>query len=413
MDVERTADPTPLSRNRDYHILWGSQLGSELSAEIAFVAFPLLVLALSGSVLEMGLVSAVLAAAQGAATVPAGALVDRWNRKKIMLICQAARAVAMIGLGVALLLDVASLPHILVAAAVEGILSAAFEPAEHAALPQVVPEAQLSQAVARNTARPYLATLVGPALAGALFAVHRMVPFAFIAGLLTASLVLLAFLRLPHRVEREPGPGLRGSILDGFRWVFGQPAIRTTLLWLMCCQLAFSALVLIVLAATGETGGGAGETGLTMAALGAGGVLGAGVAARLHAALPAPVILLGFSWTAAAITGLLVLVPTGLLLGVVLGVIAFLVPTVVTTVLTHQLTVTPDRLRGRLSGIVGLCSSTSGAVGPMVAGILMFLTGRVNGSILICAGCLAVVALAATLSPTLRRFPAVRDPTAG
>ncbi|SOB79715.1 MFS transporter [Streptomyces sp. 1331.2] len=402
----------PLSRNRNYHVLWGSQLVSELVSQLCLIAFPLTVLAATGSAARMGAVSAVIAAAHMAANVPAGVLVDRFDRKRVMLVCQCARAVAMASLAIALYAGHFSLAHLLAVAVAEGLLGAAFDPAEHAALPQVVPEEQLSQAVARNTARRYIATLLGPAGAGFLFAVDRMAPFAVAVGLLVASCVVLCFLRLPRPVpagesESAEEPEKAGLLADGFRWVLGHPVIRPTLVWLMGCELVISALIIIVLARSGEGDLAPGQLGVMMTGFGIGGLLGAAVAGRLHAALPAPAVILGFPWTAAALTLLLALVPAGVPTGVVLGGIAFLIPTAFTTVMTYQLTVAPDELRGRLSGVVGLFAGGAGAVGPLAGGLLMS-GGSSRRSLLICCACLAVVAVGTTLSPKLRRFPTLK-----
>ncbi len=415
----------PLSRNRNYHVLWGSQLVSELVSQLCLIAFPLTVLAATGSAARMGAVSAAIAAAHMAANVPAGVLVDRFDRKRVMLVCQCARAAVMASLAIALFSGHFSMAHVLVVAVAEGLLGAAFDPAEHAALPQVVPESQLSQAVARNTARRYIATLLGPAGAGFLFAVDRMAPFGVAVVLLVASCVVLCFLRLPRpepeavresvpesaeesgSSESEREPEKAGLLADGFRWVLGHPVIRPTLVWLMGCELVISALIIIVLAMSGEGDMAPGELGVMMTGFGIGGLLGAAVAGRLHAALPAPAVILGFPWTAAALTLLLALVPTGVPTGVVLGGIAFLIPTAFTTVMTYQLTVAPDELRGRLSGVVGLFAGGAGAVGPLVGGLLMS-GGNSRGSLLICCAALAVVAVGTTLSPNLRRFPTLK-----
>lgn len=393
----------PLSRNRNYHMLWGSQLISELVGQLCLVAFPLMVMTATGSALQMGAVTAVVAAAGMLANVPAGVLVDRFDRKRVMLVCQCVRAVAMAGLVAALLTDRFSLTYVLLVAVVEGMLGAAFDPAEHAALPQVVHESQLSTAIARNTTRRYIATLLGPAGAGFLFAAGPTVPLAVAAVLLVVSCVVLSFLRLPRS---RPGarPNRKGALVEGFRWVLRHRVIRATLAWLMCCEVFISALTTIVLALSGEDSMAPGALGMMMTGFGIGGLLGASVAARLYAALRAPVIILGFSWCAAVLTLVMALVPTGVLTGVVLGGIGFLIPTAFTTIMTYQLAVAPDGLRGRLSGVVGLFAGAAGAVGPLVGGLLM-TDGDSRSSLLVWALCLAAVALGTTLSPTLRRFP--------
>jgi len=400
----------PLSRNRNYNILWSSQLFSELATEITQIAFPLLILSLSGSPLQIGLVSSLLMAAHMASIVPAGVIADRWNRKKVMLVCQGVRATVMTGLAVAVVLDAYSFQLVLVVAVIEGFFGSVFDPAEHAALPQVVPAAQLEQAVARNTARPFIATLVGPAAAGALFTVHQVTPFAADAIMLSGSFIALIFLRLPHR-RPLPDPSeertVRGDVAAGFRWVLGHRLIRITLIWMVFCNLILTALVVIVLAVSGEEEVGAGEIGLTMACLGAGGLLGGICASRLNSALSPRVILIGFSWTAPVLVAAMALVPTGIMLGVLLGAAMFLVPVANTTVMTYQLVTTPDELRGRLSSIAGFCSGGAGALGPLIGGLLA--SGNGATGILVCAGGLAVVAVVMTLSPSIRNFPRSKE----
>jgi MFS family permease len=395
---------TPLSRNRNFTMLWIGELFSELGGEIAFISFPLLVLFTSKSPVETGLILSVTAVARMAATLPAGLAADRSNRRRLMLLCQLARVVAMGSLAIALYLGTFSFAHMLVVAAVEGFFSSAFEPVEHAALAQLVHPTQLSQALARNAARPYAATLIGPAFAGVLFAVLRTLPFAVATGLLVISLGCLSTLRIPSATP--PPPDAEHQLLrqagEGLRWVLGNRLIRTTLLWLAFSQLVFSALIVVILAASGEGNLPAGQIGLMMTCVGAGGLLGAACAGRLHAALPPAVIVLGFSWIAPVLALVMTLVPVGLPIGVVLAGLAFFVPVVMTTVMTHQLEATPDQLRGRLSGAVGLCTGGAGALGPVVAGFAM--GGGARTSLLVCAGVLAVVAVGTTLSPTLRRF---------
>ncbi|WP_410575116.1 MFS transporter [Amycolatopsis sp. cmx-4-61] len=407
------AGPVRLSRNRNYNILWSSLLLSELNTALVAVAFPLLVLATTGSALQLSLVATVLAVAAMVATVPAGVAADRWNRKLVMLVCQSVRVLAAASLAVTLLLGVASFAQLLAVAAVEGLAGAVFAPAEDAALPQVVPAAQLSQAIARNTSRPYLANLAGPALAGLAFGVDPALPFALTAVLLAGSCLTLLFLVLPSRTApaEEAGTGFGGDVGRGFRWVFGHRVIRTTLVWLVFNQLFFSALVIIVLFVSGEQDVAPGETGVMMAFFGAGGILGAVCASRLVERVPAAAIVLGFSFAVAGFTALMAFVPAGWPLGLVLAATAFFAPPAVTTVMTYQMVVTPDELRGRLSGIVGLCAEGAGALGPLAGGLLLVLLGGGGRTeLLVCAASLAVVALGSLASPALRRFPSVREP---
>ncbi|AOS64063.1 MFS transporter [Actinoalloteichus hymeniacidonis] len=413
------APPLPLSRNRNYHILWSSLLLSELSSAIVAIGLPLLILAVSGSAFQLGLVSSVLATARMLANVPAGVIADRWDRKKVMLWCQGLRALAMGALAATLLGGAYSLPLVLAVAVIEGVVGSVFAPAEDAALPRVVHRSQLSTAIARNTARPHIANLLGPAATGFVFGFHEMLPFALTVVLLTGSFVALVFLVLPRSKRTTPDAGstadsppaepdrtgVRREVADGFRWALGNRAVLTTLVWLVFNQLCFGALVIVVLAASGEGDVAPGEVGLMMAFFGGGGILGASMASRVLPLLPSSVIVIGFSWVGAVLTAVMALVPPGLPLGLVLGATAFFVPLAATTIMTYQMLVTPDELRGRLSGIVGVCVGGANALGPMLGAMLIGFGGNSANALLLCGGALAVVALVSTFSPDLRRFP--------
>lgn len=425
----------PLSRNRNYSILWTSQLLSELTIEIVAVAVPLLVMARSGSALEVGLAASVMAAVHMISVVPAGVLADRRDRRKIMLVCQAARVAGLASLVVALLMDVYFFPHVLVVVALEGFLGSVFDPVEHAALPTVVPESQLMAAVARNTARPYVAAMLGPFSAGLLFTLHPAAPFVTQAVMLALSFGALIFLRLPRLtvfpgkpdsgeprasgaseaseslegfegLEESRARGARADTVEGVRWVMGHGVIRMTLVWITLTNLVFSALVIVVLVRSGEENVPSHEIGLMMTCFGIGGLLGAAVAARLTGALRPSVLVVGFSLVVTAVTGGMAYVPGGLPLGLLFGLAAFLAPAANTTVLTYQMLAAPEGMRGRLSGISGLSSGIAGVVGPALGSVVVALT---EGPLtfLVCAGGFALVALITVLSPSLRRFPSL------
>src|SRR3954469_16548050 len=168
---------TPLGRNRNYTLLWVGQAVSEVGFSTAMIAFPLLVLAVTGSPAASGLVLGADAAAQLVAGLPAGALVDRWDRKRIMLWCEATQATAVGSLALALWFDSATVTHMVAVAVVMGGCRALFEPAGDASLPRLVAHEQLSTAVSLNAARSSVGQMAGTALGGVFFAIGRAVPF--------------------------------------------------------------------------------------------------------------------------------------------------------------------------------------------------------------------------------------------
>lgn len=394
-----------LSRNRNYQLLWGSQALAEFGINASTIAFPLLVLSLTGSAAASGLVLGISAAATLLAGLPAGALVDRWNRKKILLSCEAAQAIAAASLVVALLSGVGSLAHMVVVATVMGVCAALFEPAEDASLPNLVPAEQLSTAVAMNSARGHLGQLSGTAAGGFLFAVGRFVPFAVDTVTHIVSFFFLMFLRVPPRnVRPRPVSDLGHEIAAGFRWMWSQRPVRVIGLFAVVLNLFFTAYFIVIIVVAQARGVPSGEIGIMAAMLGVGGILGALAAPYLQRTLSPYLSIVAVFWALTALTPLATLISNGYFMGALFGGMAFLAPTANTTIDTYQLLLTPDRMRGRMCAVMGVVIGAATAVGPALGGLLAEV---VSGSyaVLLCTAGIGAVTLLATLSPTLRKFP--------
>ncbi|MFJ2195956.1 MFS transporter [Streptomyces violaceusniger] len=394
--------PVPLSRNRDYRLLWGSQALSEFGFHAAVIAFPLLVLALTGSAAASGLVMGTIAAAQMVVGLPAGVLVDRYDRKAIMLGCEAAQAVSAISLVVAVWAGAATVWHMVAVAAVFGASAALFEPAENASLPALVADDHLPTAVAMNTARASMGQLAGTATGGFLFAVGRFVPFLVDAVTHTLSFVALLFVRLPRR-ERPPGGAgpLGREALAGLRWVWRERRIRVTVACAVVLNLFFSAFYLVVIVLAESRGVPSGEVGVMAAMLGVGGVAGALVAPVLYRRLGSYGSIVAVFWALAVFAPVTVLVDSGYLIGVLFALMALFPPTANTAIMTDQLLRTPDELRGRLTSTLVLACGAAGAAGPALGGSLAQIAPG-DRAILLCAVGMAAAAVLATASPTLR-----------
>jgi MFS family permease len=405
-----TTAVTPLTRNRNYQILWGSQTLSMFGTNATYIAYPLLVLALTGSPALSGLVLGVSAAAELVAGIPAGAFADRWSRKRIMLICEAAQVVVTAVFVLALWWHLAGAAMLLVVAVVLGACESVFRPAETACLPSIVPGEQVAGAVAGNAARGYLGNLAGTAAGGFLFALGRALPF--VANVIAhgISLLALVFLRLP---EREPAPAvpirhLGPEMLDGLRFMWQHRNIRVTSLCAVLLNLFFSAFYIVIVVLARSRGMSSGEIGVMAAMLGVGGILGALAAPRLTRILSPYQCIVGVFWTLTVLTPLAVLVHNGYLMGVLFAAMALMPPAANTAIISEQLLSTPDELRGRLSGVLGVLAGAAAAVGPTLGGAL---TSAVSGvtAVLCCSAGIAVLTVLATISPTLRHFPRHSD----
>jgi MFS family permease len=197
---------TPLRRNRDFVLLWTGMAVSVLGSRISSTAYPLLVLALTHSPAKAGLVGFLATLPYLLFQLPAGGLVDRWNRKQTMILCDVGRFAALGSLAIALWLGHLTLAQIGIVAFGEGTLFVFFNLAETGAIRQVVPAEQLPAALAQNEARNRGAGLAGPPLGGLLFGLGRFVPFLVDALSYVVSLAALLLIRAEFQFPLSEKP---------------------------------------------------------------------------------------------------------------------------------------------------------------------------------------------------------------
>src|SRR5207302_5597548 len=183
-------------RNRDFMLLWSGQAISLVGTGITQTAFPLLVWDLTHSAAQVGLVGALGTLPYVFLSLMAGALIDRWNRKLVMILCDTGRALNLVSLLVALLLGHLTVFQLYINALVEGTLFVFFNLAEVACLPRVVTKEQLPAATAQNEATQGITVLLSPVLGGALYAIRQVLPFLADAVSYAASVLSLLFIKV-------------------------------------------------------------------------------------------------------------------------------------------------------------------------------------------------------------------------
>ncbi|GHO47049.1 hypothetical protein KSX_52120 [Ktedonospora formicarum] len=209
-----------LWRNRDFMLLWSSQLLSSVGSQVSLLAFPLLVLGITHSATQAGLVGALDSLPFAILCLPAGALIDRWDRKRVMLICDTGRALALGSIPVALWLGHLSLLQICLVALVEGTLMTFFSVAEIACLPHLVPKEQIPAASAQNQAINSTSWTLGPFLGGLLYGIGPAVPFLTDAISYVWSVLSVFLMRARFQEERAEEPRkIWYEIGEGLLWL--------------------------------------------------------------------------------------------------------------------------------------------------------------------------------------------------
>lgn len=403
------AEPTPLHRNKDFRRLWIGQACSELGSGASSLAYPLLILALTGSAVQAGLVASLRLAASVLLGLPAGALVDRWNRRRVMLSCEAVRAAAM-GLLVAVIATGhASVPLILAIAVVEAGASAFFGPAQTAALRHIVPTAQLPTASARNEARSYAAELGGPPLGGALFGIARSAPFVLDAVSYLASWVAVARIRQPLQEDRpathEP---LRKSIWMGLRFMTREPFLRAVFAMAPLMNASFGGVMFVLVVELRNQGAPAAGIGATQSLVLVGGLLGALIAPWLQPRIGMKTLIIAFSWLIFGLFGVAAAMPSAYAAAALLAVCLLCAPAINAGLFGYVIAMTPDAMQGRVSSAGDLLSQGLQPVAPLIGGVLVAHAGG-HWAFAFFAGVLGVAAIIATTSRGIREMRPIED----
>jgi MFS family permease len=401
------AAPPPLRRNRDFLLLWSGQVVSTVGTRITSLAYPLLVLALTRSPAKAGIVGFAQTLPFLLLYLPAGALVDRWNRKWVMLASDAGRALALGSIAIALALGRLGLLQIALVAFVEGSLYVFFQLAETAALPNVVPKPQLANAIAQNQARDQGAHLAGQPLGGLLFGISQLLPFAFDAVSYTVSCTTLLLVRAQLQQRRERAPTrLRAEVLEGLAWLWRQRFLRSIALLIGATNFVHSALPLLVIIRAKELGASPALIGVLFAFFGVGAIAGALVGPWLQRHLHARTVVIGWLWVWAAEAALLIVMPNVLALGMMLGAGSVFSVSFNVVTATYRYALVPDRLQARTTSVVRLIAWGTIPLGQLLAGLLAERLGT-GPSFLAFAGIMLAAAVVASAVPSVRRAPPI------
>ena len=405
-----SAPLVPLRRNRDFQLLWTTQIVSEVGTAVSAVAYPLLALSLTHSPAKTGVVGFAATLPWFLFSLPAGALVDRWNRKRLMLACESLRGLALGSIAFSLAIGQLRFVQVAVVAFVETTLTILFFVSERAALRQVVPQEQLGDAVAQNQARGYAGSLVGPPLGGFLYGLGRAIPFLVDAVSYIASFVGV----LAIRGNLQGGPTsrkrLHREVVEGLRWLWRQRFLRACSLLVAGMNPVWGALVLFIVVTSRLHGASPGQVGVMVAIVGGGGLVGALLAPRLRRRIPTPVVVLGPPWVTAFLTPVAALTTNPFALGLIVGIILSTVPTWEAVVIGYRLSLVPDHLQGRVQSVGVFVSHSVDALGPLAAGLLISAFGSRTTALVLAAWAL-LVAVAGTSSRTLRVPPASMQPS--
>ncbi|HEV7980083.1 MFS transporter [Amycolatopsis sp.] len=363
-----------------YWRMWTSSGLSNLADGVLKVALPLVALDFTRSPALIAGLAFAFTLPWLLFALPAGALVDRLDRRRAMLGANGVRAALLAGLALGVMFDVGSIWALYVVALGAGVAETIYDTSAQSILPQLVRRDQLSRANGRLYAAELSANeFVGPPLAGFLAAAGAFVALASPAGLWVVAVVVLLFVRGSFRVERGPRTTLRADIAEGLRFLWHNRLLRMFAVMVGVFNFAtnatFAVFVLYAVGPGSAMGLSTQAFGVLLATLAGGSLVGsfaAEVAERkfgrsrvLWASIVGGALTVGVP----ALTGNPFLIGTAFFVGGV----ALVISNVVMVSLRQR--ITPDRLLGRLNSSHRLVAWGSRPLGAAAGGVLAQVLG--------------------------------------
>ena len=359
-------------RHRDFRLFWVGQLVSQIGTWMQSVGQAWLVLELTGSPLQLGIVSALQFTPILFLSPIGGAMSDRFAKRRVLLVSQTAMMVQALALALLVWSGSVRYWHVAVLAAVYGLGRAIDIPARQAYIADLVGRPDLPNAVALNSVVMNGARIVGPAVAGLLIAAFGVAP-AFLLNGVSFVAVLAALAAV--RTEGHPDPagrlGIREGLLGAVAYAAGTPPIAFTLgLMVVVSLLVLNFNVVVPLVARDVLSQGAHGFGLLMSSVGGGAVAGAIGLALLRRGRPPLSFLAGSAFALCAGLVALALVDRFGVAAAVLAVLGCCQILFTTSCNTTLQLVTPDALRGRVMGLYALTFAGMTPFGSLLVGTI-------------------------------------------
>ena len=407
---------TSLWRNRDFLLLWSGQVISAIGSQVSLIAFPWLILSVTGSPAQAGLIAAIRTLPYILFGLPAGALIDRWNRKRVMILCDTGRFLALGSIPIAFAFGVLTAMQLYLVSFIEGTLFIFFGLAEAAALPRVVSQEQLSDAIAQNEFVYSVSGLVGPSFSGILYSIGNAMPFLADAVSYVVSVCSLLFIKTQFQQERTAAPPagsrfivrLWTEILDGMYWLWHHTVIRFLAVLVGGLDLCGSGYVLIVLVLAQQQHASKFVTGLILAGGGIGSILGAFIAGPLARRFRVGQLMIVASWLLALTWLPFAFAPNPVALGLIVAAAFIVVPIHASVQYGYRLASIPDQLQGRVNSIYRVALFGCQSVGLLLTGVLLQAVGPVL-TVLLFFVPQFILSLAATLYKPLRDTPRLSE----
>jgi MFS family permease len=228
--ITEPAQAGTLWRHRNFLLLWAGQSVSEMGSAVTQLALPLTaVVILGASTFQVGLLTSAATAAFALIALPAGALVDRWAKRRLMIWCDVARMLIIGSVPVAAALHLLTMGQLYAVAVTAGVGTVFFDVAYQSYLPVLVAREHLVDGNGKLGATQSFAQVAGPGLGGGLVGLvgpaRAMGADAISYAISVASLLFIRDRENPPPADGDRA-GLRAEIAEGLSFVLRHPVLR-------------------------------------------------------------------------------------------------------------------------------------------------------------------------------------------
>lgn len=398
----RTAQPPSLWHNRNYLLLWSGQIISSVGTQVSDLAYPLLVLAMTHSPTQAGFVGAAGMLPYLIFSLPAGALIDRWDRKLVMILCDTGRALCLGSIPIAYALGHLTLLQLYFVSFIEGTLFVFFNIAEVACLPQVVRKEDFPAVASQTEFTQSVSFLLGRSLGGILYSIGQFVPFLADTISYIFSVTSLRFINVPFQEKREmPRRSLHVEIWEGLSWLWHQPLLLFIAILGSVVHILGSGMTLIVIVLAQQGHASSFVIGIILGVGGVGSMIGALAGSSLQKRFSFSSLTIGSTWLTTLLFPLYIVMSNVLWLAAVVGVISAVMSAYGVVQFSYRLALIPDELQGRVNSVFRLVVFGGDPIGLALTGVLLQTLGSV-ATVFILTASLFVLAIAAILNPHVR-----------
>ena len=411
---ESSSSPSPLWRNRNYLLLWSGQTISDLGSAISNLAFPLLVLALTRSPLQASVSLALEVIPFLLFSLPSGVLVDRWDRHRVMILCDIGRALTLASIPIALLLSHLTIVQLYCTSFIEGTLALLFDVAALSSLTLITSKQQLPSALATSHASSNIVAIAGNPISAFLFLIGRGIPFLCDALSYVVSFCSLLLMRATFQettnTSRRSLATLPGEVREGFRFLWGNPFLRYQALLGGGLSLAAAPELLILILLTQRQHAPVPVIGYILTAGSVGSIFGAFIVGnRGKRPLSFAQVMIGTFWVRTALWACYAIAPNPLTLSAI-----YFGRSLSGTIaggynISYRLALVPDAMRGRVNSVHRLFGEGIGTPIGLLGGGFLLQYLHVVPTVLLFAAWYVVLAVSMTLNKHVRNMPALEN----